>query len=200
DTVEGRLIISCAGTEALTGGAGALIKFKINAAADALGAIPLTFDQSLTEINDGGIQAGFDDGSIDVQPPVTPTVTPTITPTPTPTMSPTPTPTPAPPTQPHGRPVLHIELDKPSTIPGGGTIRYKYEWTSSGGDMPVVHGPKNETEALLRHGDGGATFDEGETWTVTVTPYNDANQPGQSFSAKFIFGKDQVTFTGWLMR
>lgn len=111
-----------------------------------------------------------------------------------------PTPTPLPPTQPHGCPVLYVELDKPSTIPGGGTVRYKYEWTSSGSDAKVVHGPKTETEDLLRHGDGGATFDEGETWTVTVTPYNDADQPGQAFVAKFIFGKDQVTFKGWIMQ
>lgn len=101
------------------------------------------------------------------------------------------------PTQPHNLPVLHVELDRPSTIPGGGTVTYTYQWTSSRG-ATITHSKKTATEDILREKDTQTTFRAGDVWTVTVTPYNAENAPGPSVVGRFIFGpQNNVTFQGW---
>ena len=57
----------------------------------------------------------------------------------------------------------------------------------------------SKTEGELKEGTEGVTFDDGETWTVTVTPYNSLGETGPSFTGKFIMGAGgTVTFTGWI--
>ena len=136
-----------------------------------------------------------------------PTEVPTFAPAPTtkPTAEPTvtfgSTPTSGPPSQPKGRPVLHVELYQPSTVPGGGKVFYTYKWTSDGGDNPIIHGPIQATEDLVREGDEGATFNPGETWTVMVIPQNEKGESGPSYSGSFFFtAEGNVVFQGWIVR
>jgi len=119
-----------------------------------------------------------------------------------------PTPTPAslptglPPTRPGGMPVLHAKLDSPSVDPEGGAVTYRYLWTSSGANDPpqIIHA-KADIEDTLENGQEGATLNAGETWTITVIPYDLGGQPGPSFIGRFtIEANGDVRFSGWGLR
>lgn len=139
-----------------------------------------------------------------------PTATAVPTATATATAGPSPTATPAnqPPSAPTFRPVLHAEAAVHAVDPEGGLITYRYSWTSDGandaGVVPIVHSKRSDAagygEDILRHGAEGVTLDVGETWTLTVTPYDAQNAAGTPFTGIFRIGATGVVFEGWLVR
>lgn len=98
------------------------------------------------------------------------------------------------------RPVLHIRISEPATDPEAGVVRYRYVWTSSGGDAAVTHGPTTSLEDELREDVDSVTFDEGETWTLVVTPLDNADAEGPASEARFVIGAGgSVRFEGWIV-
>jgi len=102
------------------------------------------------------------------------------------------------PSRPVSQPVMHIKLGTPSVDPEGGTVTYRYVWTSSGTNDPaqIVH-QKTAVEDTLTGGSEGATFDVGETWTVTVTPIDPLGLAGESCSGTFVIESAGIRFLGW---
>lgn len=142
-----------------------------------------------------------------------PTASPTATagPSPTATAAPTASPTQAPnrtPTAPVFRPVLHAEAATQAVDPDGGLVTYRYSWTSNGandaGIIPVVHQKRSDVagygEDILRHGLEGVTLDVGETWTLTVTPYDAFDAAGTPSVGTFRIEATGVVFEGWTVR
>lgn len=102
------------------------------------------------------------------------------------------------PSQPGGEIVLHVKVNPLSVDPEGTAVTYKYDWQSTGGDTRTVHGPVSALEDTLAQGTNGATFNAGEVWTVTVTPYDAANQAGPAIVGSFTIGSGpSVVFNGW---
>jgi hypothetical protein len=86
------------------------------------------------------------------------------------------------------RPILGVEV--PSELLGDGGVNFVYEWTSSGNDKPIVHGPKTEMKDLLVPGEGGCTIDLGETWAVTVKAFNAGNQEVAQTRLQFLISDE----------
>ncbi len=103
-----------------------------------------------------------------------------------------------PPGTPSLSPVLTVRLPSPSVDPDGDDVLYRYEWSSDGGDSLVVHGPTGLLEDSLDETSQGVTFDEGETWQVTVIPIDINGVEGVPAIGTFVLGPDaDVTFEGW---
>jgi hypothetical protein len=98
-----------------------------------------------------------------------------------------------PPSQAAITPALHVIVSTPSIDPESGPVQYVYEWTSNGGDATVTRGPTSALEDILREGDGGATFDANEIWTVTITPQDAQGNMGPSVTGTFVFGSSVTT-------
>lgn len=140
------------------------------------------------------------------QPSPTPTAVPTASPTaPPPTATPQPTPTNEPGNQPPSAPGQVISLAAvigPASVdPEGSVVRYRYSWSSDGGDGPIVNGPTVAPLNVLYDGDPGVSLNVGETWNVVVTPIDEQGQEGTSITGRFTIGSGGIiTFEGWTIQ
>lgn len=103
-----------------------------------------------------------------------------------------------PPSTPNLTPVLAVEAS--SSDDSGEPVSFIYRWESDGGDEPVVIGPTQESTAMLREGDNGATFEAGERWTLTVTAIDSEGNESPVREAAFLIEAGGVTrFEGWVL-
>jgi subtilisin-like proprotein convertase family protein len=94
-------------------------------------------------------------------------------------------------------PVLHVSLSEPGSDFDGDPVSYRYTWSSTGGDTPVVITTLDK-DVTLKNGTGGATLNEGETWTVNVETLSEGESVGSLQSGSFIIGPNgSVNFSGW---
>ena len=141
--------------------------------------------------------------SLTPQPSESVTATPPFSPSLTPITSPTKTAlaNQQPPTSASLRILLAVEVGEASFDPEGGTVSYRYIWSSNGDDDPVTHGPKPELFDVLFESENDVNFDEGEVWAVTVIPVDEDGLEGPHSIGRFIIGSNgMVTFTGWVFQ
>lgn len=101
------------------------------------------------------------------------------------------------PSQPQIRPVLHVQITRPSASNSSEPVQYRYRWASDGNDPEITHGPKPELEDTVYEGQG-VTFDLNERWTVTVTPVVEGRD-GESVVGVFEVGRAGIQFVGWVL-
>lgn len=93
--------------------------------------------------------------------------------------------------------VLSAEISDQPIDPDGDNIRYSVVWNSDGDDTPIDAGDTTSTLFILREEDG-VTFNEGETWTITVTPIDSEDAEGTTLVGTFFIGTaGTVEFRGW---
>jgi len=100
-------------------------------------------------------------------------------------------------------PTLGATLNPAILNVSGNTTQWRYTWSSNSGLDPVItRAIGTATEDLLRNGEGGASFQVGETWTVFIDGYNGSGSPtGDAISGQFfIKGPTVVEFSGWTIR
>ena len=98
------------------------------------------------------------------------------------------------PGQPNVRPALGVQVtDLPIHAEA-----FLYIWESDGDDQKTTVGPTKNFNSIFFEGTNGATFDEGERWTVTVVPLNGNGEPGDPAVGIYLIGPSgTITFEGW---